>query len=227
MMLAVTVLCIWLGITCNRANRQRRAVEVLAQTGTSLSVEYDYQCDDKGITLGGTHPSPPGPEWLRNLIGVDYFATVVSVELARSHTITDDSFRLVAELPHLKFLGCGGARLTGRGLVSLYNNGELDQLALQVCTVSDDGWAVIGKMKQIKKLDLASSTVSDSALEQIGTLSELEYLRLDGTQITDEGLKHLCGLHHLKNLIVDETAVTKTGVQKLQQRLPQLEISGP
>lgn len=59
-MIAVTLLCVWLGVVCNRANRQRRAVEAIVEAGGQ--VLYDYQFDE-GDRLNPP-PALPGPNWL-------------------------------------------------------------------------------------------------------------------------------------------------------------------
>ncbi len=51
------------------------------------SVEYDYEYDD-----GNKVPNaePPGPQWLRNLLGLDYFDDVVFVWLNLEGTQVTD-----------------------------------------------------------------------------------------------------------------------------------------
>ena len=68
----LTVACVWLGWLANRANNQRRTVQWATELGGYVSYDYQY------------HPEPPGPEWLRNLIGIHYFANVVRVRLSET-----------------------------------------------------------------------------------------------------------------------------------------------
>src|SRR5262245_10359599 len=85
MLVLITALCIWLGFQVNAARRQREAVAAILKVGGS--VKYDFQ-----MVLNPTIPSPlnvsykslkdaspPGPAWLRHLIGDEYFQDVVEV----------------------------------------------------------------------------------------------------------------------------------------------------
>src|SRR5262245_17156491 len=70
LVLVTAAIAVWLGMLVRNAEKQRRAVARLQELGAS--VRYDYQ--DANIKA-----SPPGPNWLRNLIGDDYFCTVTFV----------------------------------------------------------------------------------------------------------------------------------------------------
>jgi hypothetical protein len=59
MLVAITLFCIWLGVTANRANRQRRAVETTRSYGAY--VRYDYEMADTGWVVRRDNPLPPGP----------------------------------------------------------------------------------------------------------------------------------------------------------------------
>ena len=48
---------------------------------------------------------------------------------------------------------------------------------------------------------------------------------MDSTQVTDAGLEHLKGLTNLQLLWIAKTQVTDEGVKKLQQALPNCEIT--
>ena len=67
----VTVLCVCLAVTANRARRQREAVKAIESVGGQVRYEYQYVSGQE----------PPGPEWLRELIGDEYFVSVVVVYL--------------------------------------------------------------------------------------------------------------------------------------------------
>ena len=62
-------------------------------------------------------------------------------------------------------------------------------------------------------------------LKHVKELTNLAYLDLSETQIADAGLDDLKGLTNLAFLDLREAQVTDEGVKKLQQALPNCEIS--
>ena len=83
-MLLVSIGMSWVAVRIQRARRQREAVEAIQKLGGL--VRYDYQVQQSGNPLPGA--GPPGPAWLRNLLGEDIFARVVGVSFASS-SVTD------------------------------------------------------------------------------------------------------------------------------------------
>ncbi|MEA1951126.1 MAG: hypothetical protein U9N87_07055, partial [Planctomycetota bacterium] len=77
LLLLTAVLAIWLGYVTNRARKQRAAVAALSAIGTTIS--YDWEFNDDDVML--MDAKPPGPEWLRQLIGDEYFQEVVEISL--------------------------------------------------------------------------------------------------------------------------------------------------
>jgi len=75
LLLAVTLFGVWLGIQVNRANRQKRAVAAIEAARGNL--QYDFQRDKTGNQIPSAEP--PGPKWLRMLIGDNYFQKVTVV----------------------------------------------------------------------------------------------------------------------------------------------------
>jgi hypothetical protein len=77
LLIAVTLLCVWLGYETTQAVRQRRAVELV--NGIGGEIYYAHQRDAKG----NNNPmlDPWAPRWLRELVGEDYFVTVSEVHI--------------------------------------------------------------------------------------------------------------------------------------------------
>jgi hypothetical protein len=57
----------WLGAIWHGKLEQRRVVEELCSAGADVS--YDYEVDSFGKAL--PNPIPPGPAWIRNVLGND------------------------------------------------------------------------------------------------------------------------------------------------------------
>lgn len=99
-LLVVTlVVGVWMGVTVNRARRQREAVTWVMKQGGHISYDYERPTADGSYPVGA---KPPGPEWLRERLGIEYFASVEGVILDRDE-ISDIS--PLAKLPRLRFLG--------------------------------------------------------------------------------------------------------------------------
>ncbi len=102
-MLLVTVA---IGLWASAANRQRRAVEAIRELGGGAW--YDFELD--------VPPKPLGAFWPANVLGIDYFATVVEVSAPPGREQIEQSLPHWRQLPHLKtlhFVNVG---------VSLYND---------------------------------------------------------------------------------------------------------
>src|SRR5262245_56517524 len=75
--IAVTIFGTWLGVRVTRAIEQRDAVAAIRAAASDVEVFYDCQIDESGAYISDAQA--PGPEWLRQLIGIDYFANVVLI----------------------------------------------------------------------------------------------------------------------------------------------------
>ncbi len=96
LLILMTVICIWLGIIVKRARDQQEAVEFIKENGATVT--YDYQFDGTGN--GNPNAMPPGPAWLRRIIGDDFFVNVIVVELvAKQGKLIDDDLAFLESLP--------------------------------------------------------------------------------------------------------------------------------
>jgi hypothetical protein len=151
-----------LGVVSSRANQQRRAVEQIKSAGGVVG--YDFECDEKFNRRAD--PTPPGPDWLRNLIGVDYFATPVYAEV---HDGNDEALATLAELPNLRALELtDDLNITDAGLARLKDLSQLEILYVDGC-----------------------EKLTDASLQHLRKLKRLSALIALGTRITPEGIKEL------------------------------------
>jgi hypothetical protein len=182
----------WIGVRMQRARMQRAVVDAIEREGGC--VEYDYEVDAPGSMkiLGA---QPPGPAWLRGLLGIDFFADVVSVDLCK---------------------GAGMRQLEGLPI--------LQTLRLYSHEVTDSEMKYLEGLTQLQLFSLNSTLVTDGGLKHLKALPQLQELSLGSTPFTDAGLEHLRGLSMLRLLVLDRTKFTKDGVRKLQQALPNCKI---
>jgi hypothetical protein len=213
----VALACSWLAVKMKQEKRQREAVAAIQKLGGH--VEYDWQRDANGNPL--PDPQPPGPAWLRRVLGDYFFTTPVRASLG-----TDVGLEHVEELTQLKELNLGGLQIIGVGAEEGVEFGD--------SKVTDAGLKHIKGLTRLQSLNLDAFRITDAGLENLKGLTRLQALDLDlPVQVTDAGLEHLKGLRQLKDLWLDNgdithlSHITTGGVRKLQQALPNCKIHQP
>jgi hypothetical protein len=163
MVLAILVAGPIIGFMYNsvyRATLQRRSVAAIESKGGS--VFYDYQFMEDGDMKHPT-PYPPGPAWLRRIVGDDYFRKVIHLKLKHggldhlsgfpsveslvvpSSLLRDDDsdFELLPDLVHL------------RSLLVQDDSGPSDRLVIQ-----------LSQLTQLQHLSISKSLLTKE--EMIG-----------------------------------------------------------
>jgi hypothetical protein len=227
------IACSWLAVKRQQAERQRAAVEMVKSWG--WAVAYDYDVDEDG---GFTGADPPGPEWLRKIVGVDFLAHPVLLEtpdrdgvaheMPVEHRTTDAELRQLASLAPLsqvRSLDLCGSRITDAGLRHLAGMTKLRELDLGSTEITDAGLAHLARMTELKDLDLRDTKITDAGLERLAGMTQLRALTLDGTKITDAGLRCLGRLAQLRRLGLTGTPITDAALKHLKG-LTHLEYLG-
>jgi hypothetical protein len=99
LMVTTAIAAVGLGMWAERARRQRAGVEWVRSVGGRVTYDFEWDPYDGSYLKGG---KPPGPKWVHDLLGIDYFANVDAVVLDRDE-ITDLS--PLEKFPDLKVLG--------------------------------------------------------------------------------------------------------------------------
>jgi hypothetical protein len=246
LLVAIALLSVWLASVSSGARRQKWAVDVLKGTGVQLV--YDYQVGSDGSPLPDAEQNPPGPAWLRNLVGIDYVANVVRASGWAEFQIHDDTVGIFADLPALQIIV--GAYLSETGLAMLERVTKLRQLdamvqfplrpqawqhlwrlaALERLGISGDGFdddslAQIGRMHQLRYLAVAGAPLTGEGLSNLSGLTDLEELQLNQCgHLDDAGLKHLLTLTHLRSISFVKSSVSDNAVDKLWRQMPNLKV---
>jgi hypothetical protein len=165
--LVMTTIAIFLSIWTDRVRKQKKAVEFILQHGGA--VEYSYQ-----VGAGRAEPTPPGPQWLRDLLGIDYLDHVTSAWFV-GDIITD------ADMEHL------------RGLQ------DLESLQVYCANVTDAGLGYLKYVRHLKGLELRSGQITDAGLAHLQPLGDLTELTLE-CSLTAACTKHLLPLKKLSKL---------------------------
>jgi hypothetical protein len=213
----------WVGRKIEQKRIEREAVEAIVKAGGE--VLYDYQ--------HARRTSPPGPGWLRKLLGEYFFSEVDSVSLDSAFLDerrfpsfnTDAELVNVKQLTQLKWLIVGfRTTVTDAGLVNLRGLTELRALELPGPGVTDAGLENLKGLTRLKSLRLTGTKITDAGIVNLKGLPELQQLDLSMTNITDAGLVSIKGLANLRKLSLTGTNVTAAAVEDVRQALPNCAI---
>jgi hypothetical protein len=219
------------------ARKQRQLITLIQSYGGENHHNFNFtNGTERTIRFSNMEFSPalPGPEWLRHLLGEEYF---VSVEEAffdqASHRVLDDlmfseftdGLRLHG-LPRPCGLVFSELPITDGTLAHVEEFPDLTSLHILNCpSVTDAGLQSLKRLAKLRRLDLRGTSITDQGLPNISTLTELRELALSHTSVSDNGLTHLERLKNLEWLALSNTAVTSDGVKRLKQHLPKCQIS--
>jgi Leucine-rich repeat (LRR) protein len=218
----------WLAVEKLQAENQKKTLTAIRNAGGYF--RYDYQ-DWAEVVLVESNPS--GPDWLRSLVGGNFFDEVTGAEFG-DPKINDSVLELVEKLPDLNWLSISGTfepyrslirtQITDAGLEHLSKLTHLKYLFLPGGQITNAGLGHIERLTQLKCLDLWNTKITDVGIEHLKVLRQLVDLDLGRTQITDAGLNSLTDLHELQTLNLQQTKVSDEGVKRLQQALPKCTI---
>jgi hypothetical protein len=130
----------WFGMKVRQARRQRAAVEAIEKLNGY--VMYDFQTNPYDF-----HASPPGPDWLHKVLGVDFLASVTFVSL-KSH-------------------GPDRAHVTDGDLVPLQDLGEIRTIQLDWTEISDAGLLHLKGLTQMKMLSIRDTRVTATGCQKL------------------------------------------------------------
>ena len=196
LIVVVAIVCSWLSVRMQQARRQREVVE------GAESAHYDYQFDpdvnwQANPLFQAKPPEPPGPPWLRNLLGVDFLSDVTYVDYKQA---TDAGLEHLKGLTNLRSLWLDNTQVTDAGLEHLKGLTSLQLLGLNRTKVTDAGLMHLKGLTSLQILGLDRTQVTDAGLVHLKGLTNLVSLDLENTEVADVGLEHLKGLDNLRIL---------------------------
>lgn len=175
------------------ANQQRRAIQWLSENrGQGLyrfqekgHGSYEFKTVDDGrfrheaVEEGEpqTEPQPPGPAWLRDRLGIDYFDDIIVVTAYPEADMRDIS--PLADLPHLETLTIEQSFVGD--LTPLANLKQLRCLSLIHCQITDV--SPLAELTNLKYLILAYNPVND--VKPLHGLKQLQFLFLNETNVSE------------------------------------------
>ena len=232
LLISLTGMGIWLGIEVNGARRQQAIVSAIQEAGGVVRYDWELAGDHSDWKTGfpetgATHP--PGPEWLRRIVGDDFFQAVVAV-FSTEVPLTDDQLPSVELLPALRILALGR---TGIGDASLPRIGRLRRLRfldLSDTNVTDAGMDYVARLRGLKMLWVGAwaavpeSTVGDAGLRRLAPLSGLTDLIVAGDGVTDRSVPLFEQFKELRRLHLLSTMVSEKGRARIARSLPNCEV---
>jgi len=245
LLIVMTVLCIWGGITVNRVHRQKRAVEAVIRDGGYISYHYQSQPDNGapgfgrggyGLGRGGyvgrgaftgrwAPPKPPGPKWLREWLGDHYFVTPVLVQNRGQGATDENSIAYLKDMPSLETLSWREAKFEQSDFEAIGSLHQLRKLFVYYSNMNDEGLSKLKGMTNLEMLGLSGTEITDAGLAHLASLPKLTYLSIAKTKLTDDGISHLEKMTSLREIELFRTNVTREGVKSLQSALPGCQIS--
>ncbi len=230
-----------LGWQARRASLQRRSVAAIERLGGAVG--YDWQVGDMMLPSFVVPTSPPGPAWLRRIVGDEYFQRVTMVILPDPQRMPDPSspgdglmeyeriLKAIADDGLACLDGLDADRIDSLQLMNLPPGpGSLDRLARcrglkSLWVLGDVGpetLARLGEFPGLEDLTISAPLATGANLAFVDRLPGLRDLAIAGAKLTDADLGRLCRLRHLESLRAEGPDVTDAGLALLE-RLPDLK----
>ena len=150
LLLFTTIVCIWCAYEANGIHRRAAAVAMIERLGGEVDYDFRHRFDD-------AHPydaaaEPPGPKWLRRILGAYYAANVVEV---RIHAGYGTKGRMAPE------------EFTDAEAEPLAALTEVQWLVLQDTKITDRGLRCFRGLKKLGRLDLEGTAVTAAGAEEL------------------------------------------------------------
>jgi hypothetical protein len=206
LLLFVVVVAVPLGWKMNRVHHQRLVLaEVKKLNGQVL---FDYQ-----VTPPPQY-EPPGPRWLKNLVGDDVFTNVHSITIDNPRA-TDDTLASIVTLPRLEGVKIVSDGVSDTGLLHFARAKDLTALEIGSRKLTDAGLATLTGLKRLNKLSLVlwEPKNTDAGLSHIAELAHLEMLTIDARNVSSDALARIVKLPKLIVLFIDSPFITDADLE--------------
>lgn len=193
LLVAVTLVCIWLGWNVERKRRQQELISAIQELG--------------GVVAYQTAPTP-----------LDLFLYGPREPIEVTLVSRSPPEALVGRLRGLKKLRSvrlRGAYVTDAGIAELGTMTGLETLELFYPFITDDSLAHLSRLKNLRKLTITDARLTDEGLRFLEPLRNLEELSLENVPITTAGLAHLASLPALASLNLKGSLVDASAIQEL------------
>jgi hypothetical protein len=174
LLVVMSIVALWLGFRAASVIQQKSATNAIRKAGGYVT--YDFQTTNDRFDWNAT---PPGPAWLRQLIGGDWFDTVTDVELDVDRiSVTDAEIAsVITSLSHL------------------------EKLTVRFPPAGEQTVRAINRLEKLKVLALTGYKITDDDLRYLTNVKTLETLWLTDTQVSNDSVRRLqqalpdCDIH--------------------------------
>ncbi len=184
LMIAVTLLALWLGWHVSRSQRQQVALRGLKST----IVIWDYQIVGDSVDFWDPGKSS-GAAWFVGPSGEGLFNRVVG--LTTLYGVSREALAGLADLSDLRLLNLSNSGVDDESVAVVAELSRLESLDLSMTSVTDAGLPHVGEVASLRRLRLNHTGVTDEGLEHLAGLKRLEVLDVEGTRVTEAGAKRL------------------------------------
>lgn len=201
----------WIAVKLLQVKRERAAAEAIELSGGAVTWTYPDSTSESR-----------GRNWLRWLLGDDYFARPDNVIVC-----SDAAMESLVHLRQVRRLSLIGTQVSDAGLEHLSDVPQLEELSISGTQATDAGLIYLTGLTQLQELSLMDTPVTDTVLENLTGLTQLRKLSFVGGEVTDIGLGHVSKLTTLRRLWVTGAQVTRAGLEHLKAltRLEQLSLT--
>ena len=247
LLLLITLMCVWLGLSYSNARRQQRAVEAIVASHGRVGYDRDPHDEAEDLPAGML----AGPKWLRSLLGRHYFDTVVSVTLNGSRAQGEsrrfaDVGHWLADLPHVQRLELSYLEVTGDDLAFVATTVDPESLTCIEMEISDQAAARLASASRLGHLGLNNVVISAKGVAEFKKLPKLKSFLLscrhlevvpigqvppsvETYKLGDEVVTAFLEFPELRSLTLHATLISDDGVKILSrlERLVDLSIASP
>jgi hypothetical protein len=214
--------------------RQRRVVAALTKLGADVAYE-----DNSNPHLKSWYP-----QWLRNWLGIDFFAKATVVTFGDANSVSRSKLGTRSTNVHSRGRITQGQQGTRNVLWNVVGEEAMQQVRrlpnLQKLTIkaftakqasSPSDYPIFAKLEAHDELHVPAlqllknhptleelelpSRITDAGLRHLSKLTKLESLCLNDLPITDAGLEHLRGATGMSSLALSGTKITDAGLAQL------------
>jgi len=151
------------------------------------------------------------------------FPDLIWLSLGKNHLLTGKALEKLTALKKIRTLRIWETGIRGKDMYLLRRFTDLRTLSVAKL-IRGTGIKEIGKLKQLRFLDMGNSDIKDDDLQHLTGLRRLRLLNLSFSTIGDGVVTYLGRLKRLRMLFLGYTKITDVGKSRLRSLLPGCRI---